>query len=89
MKVISLLAALGPQYESAKNQILTSADLPILNATFSRLSRISVESEHVEDHDGGVSLTATTHTNSRTARGRGRGHGPSGRGGQLLGKKED
>lgn len=43
MKVISFLAALGPQYESAKNLLLTSADLPALNATFFRLSRLFVE----------------------------------------------
>lgn len=52
LKVISFLAAPGPQYESAKNQILTRAELPSLNATFSRLSRISIEADQPDDQDG-------------------------------------
>lgn len=38
LKVISFLAALGPHYASAKNQLLTDDEVPTLNATFSRLS---------------------------------------------------
>lgn len=51
MKVISFLSALNSQYESAKNQIITGADLPSLNAAFSRLSRISVDADPIPEND--------------------------------------
>lgn len=43
--MVPFLAALGPQYSSAKNQILTGGELPNLNSTFSRLSWIQVEED--------------------------------------------
>lgn len=59
LKVISFLAAQGPQYESAKNQLLRGVELPTLNATFSRLSRIPVEADQPEDVGETVALSAT------------------------------
>lgn len=43
-----------PQYESVKNQLLAGDELPILKATFSRLSRTSIDSEPAADHDEGT-----------------------------------
>lgn len=78
------------QYESAKNQILTGADLPSLNAAFSRLSRISVEADPIPNNDDSVALSAAVSSGSSLARGRGRGRTLSGRGGGRSGSnKED
>lgn len=41
--MVSFLPELGPQYASAKNQILTGVELPNLNSTFPKLSRIHVK----------------------------------------------
>lgn len=58
LKVVSFLAALGPQYASPK--ILTSTELPNLNCTFSRLSRIQVEVDPpVEQVENTALVTAT------------------------------
>lgn len=90
MKVISFLSALNSQYESAKNQILAGADLPSLNAAFSRLSRISVDADPIPENDDRVALSAAVSSGSSLARGRGRGRTLSGRvGGRSGGKKED
>lgn len=51
LKVISFLAALGPRYDTAKNQLLSGADLPTLNATFAQLSRIFVEVDSSTDSE--------------------------------------
>lgn len=87
MKVISFLASLGPQYESAKNMLLTSADFPALNATFFRLSRLFVEDHQSEDQDGGAAMTVASFPKCISTRRRGRGRGFLGRrGGRLSGK---
>lgn len=70
LKVISFLATRNPQYESAKNQLLTGYDLPSLNSTFSRLSRMSMENDVSETRDGDVALSATTPSTTRTFKGR-------------------
>lgn len=88
LKVISFLAAQGPQYESAKNQLLTGVELPTLNATFSRLSCIPVEADQPEDVGETVALSATIQPSSIATRGRGRGRGSSARGGHIGIKKE-
>lgn len=41
--MVTFLPELGPQYASAKNQILTGVELPNLNSTFPKLSRIHVK----------------------------------------------
>lgn len=87
LKVISFLAALGPQYESAKNQLLTGADLPTLNATFFRLPRMFVEENQSEEPDGGVAMTVATFPKPSYTRGGGRGRGSLRRkGGHVVGK---
>lgn len=80
LKVISFLAALGPQYESAKNQLFTGIELPTPNATFSRLSMIPVGADQSDDHEEKVALFADTRTTSSHTRGRRRGRGTSTRG---------
>lgn len=50
---------------------MTGANLTTLNATFFRLSRISIEADQFEDIDGGVALFATTRPNSIATRERG------------------
>lgn len=87
MKVMSFLTALGPQYESAKNQLLTSAELPSLNTIFSRLSRISVEADPSDDNEEKTALSVNTRSLSTVTRRRGRGRGRGG--GRPIGKKED
>lgn len=72
IKVISYLTALGSQYESAKTQILISMELPTLNATFSRLSRISMADEQVLDNQDNTAMTATARSITSSPRGRGR-----------------
>lgn len=87
MKVIPFLAALGPQYESAKNQLLTSVELPSLDTIFSRVSQISVEADPSDDNEEKTALSVHTQSLSTLTTGRERG---CGRGGSRpIGKKED
>lgn len=75
LMIISFLAA----HESAKNQILTGAELSSLNATFSRLSRISIETDQPEDQEGGAAILASAQFTAPSKRRRGRDRGSSGR----------
>lgn len=85
MKVISFLAALGPQSESTKNQLLTNAELPTLNATFLRFSWISLDSNQSGDQEESVAISATALPVSSSTRGRGKGRGASGRRDEMIG----
>lgn len=83
LKVISFPAALGPQYESVKNQLLIGADLPSLNSIFSWRSRIPVEVDPSTDNEGNAALIASSMSHPNLKKGKGRARGASSKGGGL------
>lgn len=66
LKVASFLAGLDPAYASSKNQFLATAELPSLSVTFSRLSRIQVETDSNGEADN-IALTTSIHSPSNSA----------------------
>lgn len=71
--VVSIVVALGPSYESAKNQIPTGYELPTLNATLSRLSRIPAEVDAASAAPPVLAVVSSPTFSSSRGRGRGRG----------------
>lgn len=88
LKVVSFLPGLDDHYASAKNQILSSSELPSPNVAFSRLTRIPVQVE--ASHDEDKVAFAVFKPSTMPSRGRGKGRGGAGRGGGRPNvKKED
>lgn len=66
LKVASFLAGLDPAYASSKNQFLATAELPSLSVTFSRLSRIQVETDSNGEADN-IALTTSINSPSNSS----------------------
>lgn len=92
LKVVSFLSGLDVHYVSARNQLLSGSDLPTLNVSFSRLSRIPIAETDLPMENDNVALTTYMQSTPNSNRGKGRGRGRMGGGrgrGRTAYKRDD
>lgn len=84
------LSVLISQYNATKDQVLTVTELPNLNTVFSRLPRISIQSEELVEVVKNSAMLSNNRPPSNFNGGRGRGRGGSNCGeGMNTSQKEE